>query len=47
MKTVINESRLFQDDKVLRIVASRLIRGNDVDDTLLDITDKMVRDVLE
>ena len=42
MKTVINESRLFQDDKVLRIVASRLIRGNDV-----DITDKMVRDVLE
>ncbi|WP_140398054.1 glycosyl hydrolase [Lachnoclostridium sp. An169] len=41
------EDRLFQDDKVLRIVASRLICGNDVDDTLLDITDKMVGDVLE
>lgn len=38
--------RVFDDDKVLCVIASRLTKGNNVDDTLLDITDKINGDWL-
>lgn len=41
------EPRRFDDDKLIRVIASKLVCGNDVDDTLLDITDKVNDGILE
>ena len=41
------EPRRFDDDKLLKVIASKLVWENTVDDTLLDITDKVVDGTLE
>jgi hypothetical protein len=38
--------RIFDDDKIIGVIASHLTCGNDVDETLLDLTDKIKGDWL-
>ena len=41
-----NPKRVFDDDKIVSVVASRITSGNDIDDTLLDLTNMVQGDWL-